>query len=591
MAPSSLKILSANIRGFRTNVGELTHAVLRNSADIVVAIETFLNDNCVTSCDRIPGYSHWYRQDRATGQGGGVAVCHREGLQLQHLSVPAPEEMEVMFFRLLLTDGTAVLLCALYRPQWQGAAPLAFLTDQLDNLLASHDCQNTVIVGDLNQHLVNRAFTELTVVHGLTNHVTFPTHTRGASLDPVLTDLPGDTVQCHQLNRVGSSDHNAVLCELGLNPACEEGTQRTIWLWERANWCAIRRALANTDWEATLAGGVDQNVTALTTIMLSTQARHIPHRTYLVEPRDQPWFGYRCRQAAESKHRAWIRYKRRPTTRHRVLHRAACKVMSRTAKWARGRWETNLKRRLATNQTDPKQWWSIVKQRQGTVTQERIPPLKTAAGGLVVANQAKAELLAAHFSSKMTTMEPERQPPRLTHLCDQPLNSLVVTEGVVARLLRAVNTRKAPGPDGVSPFLLKRCAEELSKPLTRIFQQCLNLSTWPAAWKEARVTPVHKKKDKADPANYRPISLLSTVSKILEKVIAEHLTRHLEEHHLLSPRQYGFRKERSASDLLLLHAKTWHDALDTGRPSLVIALDIAGAFDRVWHRGLLAKLE
>ena len=579
MAPSSLKILSANVRGFRTNVGELTHATLKNKADVVVAVETFLNDTCVTSCDRIPGYTHWARRDRASRQGGGIAVCHRESLQLQQLTPQAPEEMEAMFFRLLLDDNTAVLLVALYRPQWQGSAPLTFLTEQLDTIMATHDCQNTVIVGDLNQHLVDRAFTELTVVHGLTNHVTFATHTRGASLDPVLTDLRGDSVQCLQLSRIGSSDHNAVLSTLGLNPAHEEASQRTLWLWEQANWQAIKRALAATNWDTQLNGDVNQNVALFTNTLLSVQAQYVPQRTYRTEPRDQPWFGFRCRQAADTKYRAWIRYKQRPTRRNKDQHRAACKAMTRTARWARGRWEANLRRKLSNNQSDPKQWWSLVKQRQGTATQERIPPLKKTDGGLAVTNQDKADLLAAHFSSKMTTEEPDRQTPHLIPLCDQVLERLVVDEGTVSRLLRTINTRKAPGPDGVSPYLLKHCAGELSKPLTLIFRQCLSSCIWPTAWKEARVTPVHKKRDKNDPTNYRPISLLSVVSKILERVIVEQLTCHLDRHHLISHRQYGFRKGRSASDLLLLLARTWHEALDSGRPSLVIALDIAGAFD------------
>ena len=591
MAPRSMRILSANIRGFRTNVGELTNAVLRNRADIVVAVETFLNDTCVTTCDRIPGFSHWARRDRANRQGGGVAVCHREGLQLQQLSVAAPEELEIMFFRLLLHDKTAVLFCPLYRPQWQHSAPLTFLTDQLDTIMSTHSCQHVIIAGDMNQHLVSRAYTELLAVHGLTNHVTFATHEHGASLDPVLTDLPGDSVQCCPLDKVGSSDHFAVLCELGLNPCCEEGGQRTIWLWEKANWQSIKNVLESTDWDAIFTTDVNENVTALTSTILSAQAIHVPHRTYRAEPRDQPWFGYRCRQAAEKKYRAWTRLKRRPTRRHKAQHRAACKAMTRVAAWARGRWESDQRRKLATNQMEPKHWWSLIKQRQGTVTQERIPPLKTAAGELVTANQDKAELLAAHFSNKMTTEEPEREPPHLPRLCDRTLDNVVVSENVVTRHLRSVNTRKSPGPDEISPFILKNCAEELTKPVTHIFQQCLHTSTWPTAWKEARVTPVHKKRDKSDPGNYRPISLLSTLSKILERIIAEQLTCHLEEHHLLSPRQYGFRKGRSASDLLLLLSQTWQDALDSGRPSLVVALDIAGAFDRVWHKGLLAKIE
>ena len=62
--------------------------------------------------------------------------------------------------------------------------------------MATHNYQNTVIVGDLSQQIVHRDFTELIVVHGLTNHVNFPIHIHGASLDPVLTDLPSDSVQC-----------------------------------------------------------------------------------------------------------------------------------------------------------------------------------------------------------------------------------------------------------------------------------------------------------------------------------------------------------------------------------------------------------
>ena len=131
----------------------------------------------------------------------------------------------------------------------------------------------------------------------------------------------------------------------------------------------------------------------------------------------------------------------------------------------------------------------------------------------------------------------------------------------------------------------------VEKPLTHIFQQCLSSRTWPTAWKEARVPNVHKKRNRSDPSNYHPISLLSVVSKTLERVIADQLTLHLEKHRLISPRQFGFRKGCLASDLLLLLAKSRHNALDSGRPSLVIALDIAGAFDRVWHRRLLAKLE
>lgn len=79
-----------------------------------------------------------------------IALCHHEALQLQLLSITGPEEMEMLFF-CLLAEKTTVLLCPLYQPQWQNSAPLSFLTDELDTIMATHSCQN---VEDLNQHLV-----------------------------------------------------------------------------------------------------------------------------------------------------------------------------------------------------------------------------------------------------------------------------------------------------------------------------------------------------------------------------------------------------------------------------------------------------
>ncbi len=109
-------------------------------------------------------------------------------------------------------------------------------------------------------------------------------------------------------------------------------------------------------------------------------------------------------------------------------------------------------------------------------------------------------------------------------------------------------------------------------------------------WKEASVVPVHKRNSRSYPKNYRPISLLSVVGKVFERIVAEVITRHLDDNQLFSSQQFGFRTGRSTSDLLLLLSKEWQDALDEGQDTLVVALDIAGAFDRVLHAGLMEKL-
>ena len=80
------------------------------------------------------------------------------------------------------------------------------------------------------------------------------------------------------------------------------------------------------------------------------------------------------------------------------------------------------------------------------------------------------------------------------------------------------------------------------------------------------------------------------VDKVFERVVAEVVCGHLKDNVLLSDQQFGFRPGRSISDHLMLLARHWHGGPDEGRDTVVVALDIAGAFHKVWHRGLLQKL-
>lgn len=102
--------------------------------------------------------------------------------------------------------------------------------------------------------------------------------------------------------------------------------------------------------------------------------------------------------------------------------------------------------------------------------------------------------------------------------------------------------------------------------------------------------PILKRGDPTDPNNYRPISITSVLSKVMESVIAKQLLSHLERHKLLDDRQYGFRSRRSTGDLLAYVSHVWSSAINNHGESHLVSLDISKAFDRVWHDGLLAKL-
>lgn len=587
---SRITILSANVRGFRTNVGELTHISIKNKVDLIITTETFLDDSVPLNFARIKGYSNWYRRDRRTGQGGGVAVCHHTSLQVQHLQPNIPDHLEIMFFKMFTSSKEAILIIVCYRPRWQGREPIEYLISNIDTLMLEHGCNNVIIAGDLNQYLIQDSFEELIEVQGLKNYVTFPTHIKGASLDPVLTDYQGH-VECESLGQVGSSDHFAVKTTLFLNIDREESYLKTTWLWKKANWKHLKEQLLATDWTQLLQGTVDNKTHNVTKHILQCQARCVPSRTYQVKSTDLPWFGYQCKEAARKKYQAWRKLKQRPTQYNRDRHKRACKEMIQTSTWAKNQWQEELKQKLRQGNIGTRQWWNITKLQQGIAREDIIPPLKKEDGTSATKLEEKLELLGTYFAKKMTVSDADKEPMQIPIRTKNKLSTISVTILGVKEVLLSLDTTKAAGPDDVQPVLLQNCASELSPVLAELFKSCMSTSTWPKLWKTGRIIPIHKKGLRSEAKNYRPVTLLSIISKVMERIIANHLLEHLMKNRLLSNRQYGFLKGKSASDLLTILSHKWNKALDNNMETRAIALDIAGAFDSVWHKGLLTKMK
>ena len=160
----------------------------------------------------------------------------------------------------------------------------------------------------------------------------------------------------------------------------------------------------------------------------------------------------------------------------------------------------------------------------------------------------------------------------------------------VTKILRHIKPDKASGPDQVLSRVLKECCAELASPLCHLFQLCFSKGTFPDQWKTAFVIPVHKRYPKPAPNKYRPISLLCIISKVMETVVNKQFQNHLFNNKLICSRQFGFRPHHSTADLLTILAQTWNASLDRREEVCIVACDIKGAFNSVWHNGLLAKL-
>lgn len=138
---------------------------------------------------------------------------------------------------------------------------------------------------------------------------------------------------------------------------------------------------------------------------------------------------------------------------------------------------------------------------------------------------------------------------------------------------------------------LYRYAEWASRFLTKIFQSSLLSSSFPTAWKRAKITPVHKSGSLLDERNYRPISLISTCSKLLEHIINKHLMAYLDIHHIIFPKQHEFRQGLSTTTQLIEFVHDLSKTINSRGQTDVVFMDFAKAFDKVSHSKLLFKID
>ena len=167
---------------------------------------------------------------------------------------------------------------------------------------------------------------------------------------------------------------------------------------------------------------------------------------------------------------------------------------------------------------------------------------------------------------------------------------LLCTEDDIFNLIAELDCSKSTGPDDISAKMLKGTATSAASSLTHLFNLSLTTGRFPDAWKLARVVPVPKATDLSMPSNYRPISILSIISKVLEYAIYQIIFQHLCLNWPISSKQWGFLPGRSTTSALLSVTNDWLQQLDQGHDVCSVYFDLRKAFDYVPHHLLLQKL-
>ena len=162
----------------------------------------------------------------------------------------------------------------------------------------------------------------------------------------------------------------------------------------------------------------------------------------------------------------------------------------------------------------------------------------------------------------------------------------------IVKIIRTFSASKSNGPNSIPVKILKLLCDQISVPISRLINRSFETGTFPSLLKTSKVVPVFKNKGSPlEVSNYRPISLLSNIEKIYEKVMYSRVTNFLDSHNLIYSRQFGFRKSHSTLHILTVIVERIRKCLDNGELACGVFVDLQKAFDTVDHQILISKLD
>ncbi|MEW8546213.1 MAG: reverse transcriptase family protein [Candidatus Thiodiazotropha sp.] len=599
----SFEMLSNHLSIVHLNVLSLLPKIdlIRGEAeayDILVFSETWLKPVIKNESILIENFSPPFRKDRSDRVGGGVAIYVRDTITCKERQDLEINGLEAKWIEIIVRSRK-VLIGAFYRPPNS-------TTDYYNLILESFDrAYNTnisdiIITGDFNYDMStneNNKIKDLMLQYQLTQLIKDPTNFTENSASLI------DLFLVRNLTNVlfsGVLDsfipdqiryHCPVILLLKFIRPTLKSFKRRIWNYNLADYDKYRDLLSRSDLIRDLTlNNIDDVIQNITEDIHKASLESIPNKIVTIRPSDHPWITTKIRKIIRKRKRTYRKYKRTKFIALWEKYKKLRNMVVREIRKSKAEYFDKLENSINSDSIDPKMFWKASKCLLNTNKKSyTIPPLFSD-GRYAETDEEKANVLNDFFAAQSIVNDENKQLPPIRPVTYSQLQTISFTRQDVKDVLSNLQVSKASGPDLISPRLLKEGAEILATPLSVLFNFLITNEYFPIFWKDANVTPVDKKKDKSLPSNYRPISLLNQLSKVMERCVHKYVYNYINTNHLITTLQSGFIPGDSTTYQLLHTYHQFCEAVDSGKEVRVVFCDISKAFDRVWHKGLLHKL-
>ena len=484
--------------------------------DIICITETKLTPEITFEALGLDDYNIW-RKERTNKGGGGVMIMTKKELTVLEIEQTPTTYAEVIAVEIRTQNRGMIVATSYIAPKTNAWSPEehqqltreshAVLADLLHRM--ENKSQDILLTGDFNCDIDwdtleakshtndwNENLLNLITDHCLHQHVNQPTRFRGtdnpSKLDLIFTRQPEDITNINYGAPLGKSDHAVLDMKYWVDIKNNTKQFKGTYNYKKGDYIGLREYFKKVNWERDLTiRDINLQNTKFRDIYNEGIDKFIPKVKQRNSPEDnKPWFNIRCVKAKENKELLWKRYSRHPSETARKRYNEGRNAYTQIRIETQRNYEKDI---IEKSKEEPKLFYNYINSK--TKKKEQILAI-TDEGVTYDNDKDMSEILNKKFQSvftKETSFDDKQDRP----IPKQKLGKIKLTQKRVQEVLKNLDKNKAMGPDEISPWVLRECAEELCLPIFMIFTNSLEQGKLPDIWKSAIITPIYKKETKA----------------------------------------------------------------------------------------------